>query len=421
MILSLPLEILIDIFEAVDDVRDLWNLRTASWTLCAAATPIAFRVLSVTKTAGSAQNIGRLFDLPDIAAHVREVSYRDTGDNRQERTQRLVGGSVRTLAIPQLFSSFSRIHQLPLLESINLTFFPFDDTHESWSESRICLSLQASIIGALAVSFSISPPLRPPSKLISLSLHNLRTSDLSPLSSLPFQTVLKTLRRFQLSVLLDFNTHEVMPFNRWLQFWGNVFPNVILSPMQHSLTELTLHNKKLLGASSELSLSGLHFPHLCALSLGRLVFEPSVGVERFILQHAPTLSRLELISCRLLMDHDNEMYISTSRSILSSPPSFTILTGNEFGPRLIHWARIWDSFSAELAALVVLHVDERDRLEYISKFRYVRRSRLLLQYLVFSSNETLNAIDAEAFERFHMTVAARAKEIRGELEATPKP
>jgi hypothetical protein len=93
MTFSLPFEILISIFENVSDVRDLWNVRTASRTLCAAATPIAFRVLSVTSTAGSAQNIGRLFDLPDIAAHVREVSYCDKGDNRQGRTQRLDGGS----------------------------------------------------------------------------------------------------------------------------------------------------------------------------------------------------------------------------------------------------------------------------------------------------------------------------------------
>ena len=93
MTVCLPFEIIIVIFENISDVRDLRNVRTASRTLCAAATPIAFRFLSVNSTAGSARNLGRIFDVPDIAAHVREVSYLDTGDNRQGRTQTLGGGS----------------------------------------------------------------------------------------------------------------------------------------------------------------------------------------------------------------------------------------------------------------------------------------------------------------------------------------
>lgn len=75
MTTRLPLEVLIAIFEQVDDVRDLRRVRTASRFFCAAATPIAFRVLSVTSTETSAQNIGRLFDVLEIAANVREVAY----------------------------------------------------------------------------------------------------------------------------------------------------------------------------------------------------------------------------------------------------------------------------------------------------------------------------------------------------------
>jgi hypothetical protein len=33
----------------------------------------------VTDTGGSAQNLGRLFDVPEIAPYVREVAYCDTG------------------------------------------------------------------------------------------------------------------------------------------------------------------------------------------------------------------------------------------------------------------------------------------------------------------------------------------------------
>ena len=85
MAIRLPLEILTAILKELDDVRDLCHVRMACHTLCAAATPIAFRTLSVITTRASAQNLGRLFDLPDIAAHVREVSYHDTGADRRGR------------------------------------------------------------------------------------------------------------------------------------------------------------------------------------------------------------------------------------------------------------------------------------------------------------------------------------------------
>jgi hypothetical protein len=79
MTACLPFEILNAIFEQVDDVQDLRNIRTASRTFCAVAAAIAFRILSVKSTAESAQNLGRLFDVPEIAAYVKEVTYRDTG------------------------------------------------------------------------------------------------------------------------------------------------------------------------------------------------------------------------------------------------------------------------------------------------------------------------------------------------------
>jgi hypothetical protein len=92
----LPSEILATIFKEVNlnDVRDLRNVRTASRTLCAAATPIAFRALSVITTKRSAENLRRLFDVPDIAAHIREVSYRDTGAGRRGRIKKCGASST---------------------------------------------------------------------------------------------------------------------------------------------------------------------------------------------------------------------------------------------------------------------------------------------------------------------------------------
>lgn len=93
MTICLPFEIITAIFEQVDDVQDLYCVRNASRTFCAAATPITFRVLSVTSTKESAQNLGRLFDVPEIATHVREVAYRDTGADRTEMIPQLKCGA----------------------------------------------------------------------------------------------------------------------------------------------------------------------------------------------------------------------------------------------------------------------------------------------------------------------------------------
>ena len=85
MTTCLPFEILTSIFEQFDDVANLRNVRTASRTFCAVANPLAFRVLSVTDTEEGIQNLGRFFDVPEIAA-MSGRSYCDPGaDNTQRK------------------------------------------------------------------------------------------------------------------------------------------------------------------------------------------------------------------------------------------------------------------------------------------------------------------------------------------------
>lgn len=145
--------------------------------------------------------------------------------------------SVKLRAIPGLASSFSRIHQLPQLETINLVFFEAIDGRQF-------------DFPALTDSFSI----RAPSKLTSLSLHNLYTWDLTPLESAPFKTVLKNLRHrdLRLSVLFDRTGNLVASLNRWMHFWGTLCHRLVLAPTQHTLTELTLQSNRPVGASSGL-------------------------------------------------------------------------------------------------------------------------------------------------------------------------
>ncbi|KAH9173969.1 hypothetical protein EDB89DRAFT_646074 [Lactarius sanguifluus] len=386
--IHLPFDILTAIFEEIDDVRDLWHIRTASRTFCAAATPFAFRVLSVVATKGSAQNIGRLFDVPDIADHVREVTFCDTDIDRRGRTINY----VRNSTVHELANSFSRVHQLPRLETINLTFYP----RYTNRLPRDSLAFQSSILSALVSSFSVCAP-----NLKSLSLHNLRTPDLSPLESPSFQTVLTTLRRFQLSPLYD-TLHPLIVDDSWSHFWSTLRPRM-LTPMQHCLTELTLHSNVQVGALVGLSFDGLHFPRLCALSLGRIIFDTSVGAQDFILRHAPTITRLGLLMCRLPISPG-----------ASSPIPPMALAGNESGSGPDSWECIWDCFAAKLTALVSLRVDERHD-GYSPDFRYDFHRYHLWSLINWDTDAFTprDATDAAALRRFHVTVSARSEEVYG--------
>jgi hypothetical protein len=268
---------------------------------------------------------------------------------------------------------------LPQLETINLVFSPADRLCLH-SDSKCRLALQASILGALTDSFGI----RAPSKLASLYLHNLHTWDLTPLKSTSFQTALKRLQRLRLSVVYDPAEDEVTSLHRYSHFWGALLHRSVLSQTQHTLTELTLRSDLLAGASSEFSFTGLQFPYLCALSLRKFLFEPSVGVESFILQHGATLSRLELIMCKLPIDTEP-----------SSTPTY--------------WGHIWDSFSTELTALVALRVHQSggDGL----KCGYIRREPVVSSWDRRATKD-LDATDDVALRRFYVTVAARSEERR---------
>lgn len=243
------------------------------------------------------------------------------------------------------------------------------------------LALQASILGALATSFEV----RIPPKLASFLLHNLRTSDLPPLESPPFQNFLTNLRRLQLSVLFDSFPDDRTFSSRCYPFWGNLFPSTILTPAQHALTDLTLRSDVNFGASSGLSFNGLHFPHLCSLSLRHLVLEASVGLEPFILRHATSLARLELIACMLPAG-----LVSYPLPWTPPPPSSDRC-----------WDSVWDSFAAELNTLVALHVHGQE-CGYVS-------ACFGLSYVCDGARESRDAADVAALQRLRAVVAARSE------------
>src|SRR6266404_1221938 len=193
----------------------------------------------------------------------------------------------------QLAKPLSRVHQLPHLETIHLTFHPGYFEIRSLNHAR-CLAFQTSVLNALASSFSV----RVQPNLVSLSLHNLRLSDLKALESPAFQTVLMSLQCLQVSVI---NEYSMPPTQIEQHLWSTLCTKLLV-PTQQTLTELTLHSQIDVCASSGLPLASLSFPCLRALSLRHVVFEPSVGIENFILRHAATLARLQLLTCKLAIN-----------------------------------------------------------------------------------------------------------------------
>jgi len=334
--------------------------------------------LSVNTTRRSAKNLGHLFDLPAIVAHVREVSY-DNSTNRGGREPGDVRTKVLKKEIRELESLFSHIHQLPQLETINLTFVRDYDIR-SVSHNKGRLVLQASIVRALAASFGV----RINPKLTFLSLHNLRTWDLSPLESPPFQTFFATLQRLQLSVLFDTTPEPTTFFSRWSHFWKTLSPYIILSPTQNTLTEFTLHSDYLVDPSFYLPFDKLHFPRLCALSLRNLIFGPLTCIEPLILRHAATLTRLELFSC--LLSIPGGLFLPLSLS-LTNPRNkvSSIVPGG--------WHRMWDCFGAELTSLVTLHVACSGTPAWV-----------ILA-------DDYNPADVAALRRFDAIVAARSEDV----------
>ena len=264
------------------------------------------------------------------------------------------------------------------------------------SEGR--LALQRTILVALASSFSFCAP----PKLISLTLRNLRTWDLAPLECPAFQVVLKNLRRLQLFMLFDRARDDATAFDRWSYFWSALCYRLILVPTQHALTELTLHPETPFGAMGGLHVHGIHlqnlrvlsfaelyFPSLRVLSLRMLVFKPSAGVETFILRHAATLARLELIMCKLLIPNDEKSGAGPTR-----------------------WEHIWDNFATRLTALVALHVDDSSVNGSAKNYRYSREKTESI-YFEEDVPPHLDVADAAALERLYVTIAARSEEARG--------
>ncbi|KAH9173967.1 hypothetical protein EDB89DRAFT_645473 [Lactarius sanguifluus] len=346
----LPFEILTAIFEKVDDIRDLSHIRTVSRTFCAVATPIVFRNLSVITTKGSAKNLRRLFDVPEIAAHVRRVTFHDTDTNRRGMPLKY----VRTSAAFELTRSFCLVNQLPQLEAVDLKFYSrYGNRLDSGGGD--CLSPQACILTALAASFSF----RAPPNLTSLSLYNLRISNLSPLEYPPFQTVLKTLRHLRLSVTVK-ATDTLM----WSHFWGAFCPHTILAP-------------------NAARPHGAHpAQRLACWCLVRAV--PSQGCT--FLQPLRALSgqaRLRAVRRRRTFHlaarrHPRAARAHRVQAARGSPRDL------EPHPGPGGWDLIWDCFAVELTALVALHVDERSRLSWDSPglvYRYVFPNPTRMSYL----------------------------------------
>lgn len=111
----------------------------------------------------------------------------------------------------------------------------------------------------------------------------------------------------------------------------------------------------------------------------------------FVLQHASTLTRLEILSCTLPLNDEISLSPSDSDSPSTAP---TPAEESSFGPD--SWHPIWDRFAAELTTLIMLRVDGPEFLHTSSTLWEI------------GANEQHDAADVAALRRFRMIVAARS-------------
>ncbi|ETW76786.1 hypothetical protein HETIRDRAFT_106182 [Heterobasidion irregulare TC 32-1] len=299
---SLPYERLDAIVSKMHHFKDLLQIRTLNKTFCALATPRVFREVIVTKHFTSAAVFDEILQNDAIAQSIETITFREGGDHEYAHVQirDTVPGPKSNLEISlkSLTSSFARIHDLPRLKNLVLSFY---------REPK--LLLQSTILSAI-----LSRP--HPLSLSSLALDGLMSLHDSIYDLPSFKGLFGSLSSLMITTKFtgDPKSHSR---NAYIRFWEQGIQHSVLGSLSHSLTSFILHSDVDVGIVPRLDFSQATFPVLEFLWLGRILFNAVTHVEDFILQ----------------------LRLKTRRT----------------KPR--QWSHIWDYFAEELKALGTLKVE----------------------------------------------------------------
>lgn len=345
----LPAELLQAVINEIPSPGDILNVRLVNKTLCVLATPRAFQRAPVKNTMRSVQGFHALLSSQIIARNIQEVAFRDVRESARETGVRKLGPSkikpdgeraIRDI----LTSAFSKLHELPKLETLTITFSP----HVRSSLSSTFLERPLSSLTQVAILRAFTS-LANPLSLKSLTIDNLIASHSDIHDHPAFIATFNKLAYLRITILSNIGTYVGTLYQETLSnFWSTTMQRRILAPSSASyLTCLSLHSDHEFGILPQFTFSELCYPLLDTLSIRGAFFADSVGIEDFIVRHRGTLRSLELRFCKIYCDDD-------------VPDRF--------------WSQVWSRFAKELDRLTVFKAEEEmDMVEmpgYMIRYAY---------------------------------------------------
>ncbi|THH15413.1 hypothetical protein EW146_g5056 [Bondarzewia mesenterica] len=382
-LVALPLELTEKIIKDVDSVSDLLTIRLVNRHVCHVVTQHVFRKLWITNTMKSVRAFEGLAQSKLILTFVEEVVFQESTADGEGN---LLPGQVEDNAFDEIqeaaidgaiSNAFLRLWDMPALRTLTLVFGGLDDERRS---DRVIYcdihpaSRQSRILRAVA------NPSHPRLPLTALKIHNLFPCHDEVRDAVPFNAMFPSLTHLRITVSLD--RALVFPDDVNL-FWMDTIRTRFLKAPTATLTTLLLHSDVAFGVFETFTFEDLKFPRLSSLSLGNATFDHLGGLERFIVEHRATLTRLELKTCTIV--YINNGVISERR-----------------------WSHVWNCFAEQLLLLTDLAVEERvdesPRPGYFLRYCVYQRVSGLKAFVAIVAVEEE---DTAALEAMQLLVASR--------------
>ncbi|KAK2783206.1 hypothetical protein FQN52_000420 [Onygenales sp. PD_12] len=317
---GLPVELLHDVLSLLDRTS-LKQLRSTCRVFMELATAELFRTLQLFPDDEGCQRFKSLLQGNAVQNHVRNIYFNTYGEDWDSDSGLYSDDEDSDVDDPSgdnIKEQMSSLNRFPRLNHVALRFEPhffFDaDDYVSRSPPQN-IDFREEILKSF-VSNLASSPAQPDS----LAIGSLQCAKIkNPKTMAMLKQALQGLRALRLSIAnlridgdcgYNVSASEMM-ITKLQSTW--------LSPTIPSLEHLTLHSDQYFGLHPKLDLSGIHFPRLKSLALGRHAFCHDVQVD-WIISHAQTLRELYLDDCPILHsviswdDRDMKTYHPALRS-----------------------------------------------------------------------------------------------------------
>ncbi|KAI0046476.1 hypothetical protein FA95DRAFT_1367655 [Auriscalpium vulgare] len=271
MLPHLPVEIYGLIVDEVSCGRALRQIRLVNSTLCALATPSAFRCAFITNTAAGVQKFTQLLDCDYLACYVREVVYEDV--HARPASEQEIGNAYNYDMRFQLTEALKQIGAFPNLRALTFVFTSERDLYSVWVPSP----------GHILTQFCAIATLNSIADALTGRLHHLALDGLIPhyhviYSHPPLLTLLASLRTLRISTAA-----AQADLSQWSDFWlHNVQDDIMrgLAPAP-ALTRLVLRSANPAHDHPALEVDELAFLALEELAVPHMV----VGSDEFVERH----------------------------------------------------------------------------------------------------------------------------------------